>query len=157
MKRLALVVTAALAAIAGLAAVGGSSGAQPPAPPTGTLELLSLDRETRFKFVDTPPRRRQNAGDTILISGRLRDNSNTPSGQFYASFATTPSRGLVSQGSGTFRLRNGQIVAAGTIDDAGRTDTLAIVGGTGAFTGARGTLVITETRRMTQFAFTFAG
>jgi hypothetical protein len=45
-----------------VAAFVGSSGAQQPGPPTGTLELVSLDRETRFAFVDNPPRRRERAG-----------------------------------------------------------------------------------------------
>jgi hypothetical protein len=54
-------------------------------------------------------------------------------------------------------LRNGQIVVTGPIDEQGRRNPLAIVGGSGAYTGARGTLVTTETRRSTRFRFTFAG
>lgn len=55
MQRLTLI-TVACAAIIGAVAFVGSSGAQQPGPPTGTLELVSLDRETHFKFVDNPPR-----------------------------------------------------------------------------------------------------
>jgi hypothetical protein len=41
---------------------------------------------------------------------------------------------VVAQGSGTFNLGNGQIMVSGPIVDRGRTDrtdTLAVVGGTG--------------------------
>ena len=78
MKRLFLIVAAACAAIVSAAALVVSSGAQQPGPPTGTLELVSLDRETRFKFVDNPPRRRESAGDLFMINARLRDGSNRP-------------------------------------------------------------------------------
>ena len=157
MKRLAVIITAAGAAIISAVALVGGSDAQQPGPPTGTLELVSLDRESRVKFVDNPPQRREGPGDVILINSRLRDTSNRPTGRVFASFTATPARPFVGQGSGTFKLGDGQIVAAGTIDDPGRTDTLAIVGGSGAYTGARGTLVTTETRRSTRFVFTFAG
>jgi hypothetical protein len=161
MQRLALIITAACAAIIGAAAIVGSSGAQQPGPPTGTLELVSLDRETRFKFVDNPPRRRERAGDLFMINARLRDSSNQPTGRLHASFAETqsPPR-AVSQGSATFIVGNGQIMVSGPIVDQGhndRTDTFAVVGGSGAYTAARGTMVTTETRSSTRFVFTFAG
>jgi hypothetical protein len=157
MRRLALILSAACAAIVGVAALVGSSGAQQPVPPTGTLELVALDREGAFKFIDTPPRRRENAGDQFLLTQRLRDTSNRRTGRVHASFAFTPGRPAAAQGSGTFILGNGRISVAGVVDERGRTDTLAIVGGSGAYTGARGTLVTTERRRSTQFLFTFAG
>jgi hypothetical protein len=157
MQRLAVIVTAACAAIISAATLVVSSGAQQPGPPTGTLELVGLDREASFKFVDTPPRRREGAGDQFLITQRLRDTSNRRAGRVHASFAITPGRRSGAHGSGTFIVRNGRIVVTGIIDDPGRTDTLAIVGGSGAYTGARGTLVTTERRRSTRFLFTFAG
>jgi hypothetical protein len=160
MKRLAVIVTAACAAIISAAALVVSSSAQQPGPPTGTLELVGLDREARFKFVDNPPRRRESAGDQFLITQRLRNTSNRRAGRVHASFAVTPGRRSADQGSGTFILRNGRIVVTGIIDDRGRndrTDTLAVVGGSGAYTAARGTLVTTERRRSTRFLFTFAG
>jgi hypothetical protein len=157
MKRLAVIVTAACAAIISAAALVASSGAQQPGPPTGTLELVGLDREARFKFVDAPPRRREGAGDQFLITQRLRDTSNRRVGRVHASFAITPGSRSGAHGSGTFIVHNGRIVVTGIIDDPGRTDTLAIVGGSGAYTGARGTLVTTERRRSTRFLFTFIG
>lgn len=157
MKRFVLIISAACAAIISAAAVVGSSGAQQPGPPTGTLELVALDREGSFKFVDIPPRRRESGGDQFLINQRLRNTSNRRVGRAHAAFAVTPGRPSVSQGSATFVFGNGQIVVTGIIDERGRTDTLAIVGGSGAYAGARGTLVTTETRRSTRFLFTFVG
>jgi hypothetical protein len=124
------------------------------------LELVSLDRETRFAFVDNPPRRRERAGDLFVINARLRDGSNRPTGRLHASFAETqPPPRVVAQGSGTFILGNGQIMVSGPIVNRGRndrTDTLAVVGGSGAYTAARGTMVTTERRRSTRYVFTFA-
>ena len=161
MQRLVVIVTAACAAIVGVVALVGSSGAQQPGPPTGTLELVSLNRETRLSFVDNPPRRRERAGDLFVINARLRDGANRPIGRLHASFAETqPPPRVVAQGSATFILGNGQIMVSGPIVDRGRgdrTDTLAVVGGTGAYTAARGTLVTTDTRRRGRYVFTFAG
>jgi hypothetical protein len=161
MQRLALIITAGCVAIVGVVALVGSSGAQQTGPPTGTLELLTLDRETRFAFVDNPPRRRERAGDMFMINARLRDGSSHRVGRLHASFAETqPPPRVVAQGSATFILRNGQIMVSGVIADRGRndrTDTFAVVGGTGAYTAARGTMVTRETRRRTRFLFTFAG
>jgi Dirigent-like protein len=161
MQRLALIITAVFAAILGVVAVVGNSGAQQPGPPTGTLELVSLNRETQFVFVDNPPRRRERAGDLFVINARLRDTSNRPAGRVHASFAETqPPPRVVAQGSGTFILPAGQIMVSGPIVDRGRndrTETLAVVGGSGAYTGARGTLVTTDTRRSTRYVFTFVG
>jgi Dirigent-like protein len=161
MKRLAIIITAAWVAIISATFLVVRSDAQQPGPPTGSLELLSLDRETRFTFVDNPPRRRERAGDLFVINSRLRDSSNRSVGRLHASFAETqPPPRVVAQGSATFILGNGQITVSGPIVNRGpgdRTDTLAVVGGTGAYTAAGGTLMTRETRRGTRYAFTFAG
>ena len=155
----ALIVTAAGAAIISTAVVG-SSGAQQPGPPIGTLELVTRDRETRFTFVDNPPRRREARGDLIMIVGRLRDGSNRPAGRVHGSFAETKAAPrYVQQGSATFILGNGRIMVTGALDNRGRndrTDTLAVVGGSGAYAGARGTVVSTASRKTQRFRFTFA-
>jgi hypothetical protein len=160
MKRLALIIAATCAAIVSGAVVVVRSDAQAPGLPTGTLELVSLDRETRFTFVDNPPRRRERAGDLFVINSRLRDSSNRFAGRLHASFAETqPPPRVIAQGSATFLLRDGQIAVSGPIVNQGagdRTDTLAVVGGTGAYTAARGTLVTEETRRGARYLITFA-
>jgi hypothetical protein len=160
MQRLAVIITAACAAIVAVVALVGSSGAQQPGPPAGTLELVSREGETRFTFVDNPPRREERAGDLFMINARLRDVSGRPVGRLHASFAETqPPPRVVAQGSATFILGNGQIMVSGPIVDrpGDRTDTLAVVGGTGAYTGARGTLVTTDRQRSSRYMFTFVG
>jgi hypothetical protein len=160
MQRLALIITVTCAVIVGVVALVGSSGAQQPGPPTGTLELVSREGETRFAFVDNLPRRQERAGDLFMINARLRDGSNRGVGRVHASFAETqPPPRVVAQGSATFILGNGQIMVSGPIVDrpGDRIDTLAVVGGTGAYTAARGTLVTTDRRRSTRYVFTFAG
>lgn len=161
MKRLALIIAAATATIISAAIVVVRSDAQEPGPPTGSLELVSHDDETRFTFVDNPPRRRERAGDLFVINSRLRDSANRPAGRLHATFAETqPPPRVIAQGSATFRLGDGQIMVSGPIVNQGpgdRTDTLAVVGGTGAYTAARGTLVTTETRRGARYVLTFAG
>jgi hypothetical protein len=156
MKRFAVLIAAACAAVISTVAVVGSSGAQEPGPPTGTLAFVALDKEASFKFVDVPPRRKESAGDQLLITQVLRDTSNRRAGRVHASFEFTPGKPAAAQGTGTFVLGDGQIVASGLLDEQGKTDTLAIVGGTGAYNGARGTLVTTELRKSTRFEFTFS-
>jgi hypothetical protein len=161
MNRLALIITAACMAIISAAVLVVRSDAQEPGPPTGTLELVSLERETRFTFVDNPPRRRERAGDLFVINSRLRDSSGRLIGRLHASFAETqPPPRVVAQGSVTFILDDGQIMVSGPIVNRGprdRTDTLAVVGGTGAYTAARGTLATTDGRKRSRYVFTFTG
>jgi hypothetical protein len=161
MQRLTLI-TVACAAIIGAVAFVGSSGAQQPGPPTGTLELVSLDRETHFKFVDNPPRSgdpgRPSPGDLAIITGRLRDTANRRAGKLYAVFMRVAGKRKrhVDQVRGTFVLRNGHIVVEG-VSAGGRTDNVAVIGGTGRYAGARGTLRVTSTRKAARYRFTFIG
>ena len=160
MQRLALM-TVACAAVIGAVAFVGTSGAQQPVPPTGTLELVSLNRETRFKFVDNPPRSgdptRPSLGDLAIITARLRDTANRRAGKLYALFMRLAGRRRhVDQVRVTFELRGGHIVVEG-ISRGGRTDDAAITGGTGRYAGARGTLHVTQTRRAARYRFTFIG
>jgi hypothetical protein len=158
MHRLTLITVACAAIIAAVALVG-SSGAQQPSPPTGILELVSLDRETHFKFVDNPPRSgdpgRPSRGDLAIITGRLRDTANRRAGKLYALFMRLAGqRRHVDQVRATFVLRHGHIVVEG-ISAGGRTDNVAVIGGTGRYAGARGTLRVTQTRRAARYRFTF--
>ena len=78
-----------------------------------------------------------------------------------ASFAETqPPPRVIAQGSATFVPGDGQIAVSGPIVNQGagdRTDTLAVVSRTGAYTAARGTLVTKETRRGARYLLTLAG
>jgi hypothetical protein len=144
MKRLILIIATAGA----LAALVGAAGAQSPT----TLELVQLERDTRGGFVDNPPRRRESAGDVFTVRGRVRDSAGKAVGSAQAEFVQTGPRS--AQGSATFSLGGGRIMVAGALAGRG-DDTLAIVGGTGAYTGATGTVQIVEARGRTEFRFTF--
>ena len=163
MRRLSIRITAtAVALVSVVAVVASTTAAQAPGPPTGTREFVSLDREVRFRFVDNRPFRRESAGDVAVISGRLRAAAdNRRVGRYQAIFVATRGgnfeRRFVAQGSATFTVADGDIVVEGLIDDTRETDRLAIIGGTRAYAGARGTLAVTETRTTSRFAFTFAG
>jgi hypothetical protein len=134
-----------------------SSQAQPPGPPTGTLELLQPDRDTRSRLIDVPPRqgrrRRPTIGDGFLMTGSVRDPAGNRAGRVQAHFLVTTRDG--AQASATFILHDGRIVIGGATTEA-EIDDFAVLGGTGRYAGARGTLRVTE-GRTTTFLFTFMG
>lgn len=142
-----LILAALAAALAGPALIG-TAGAQ--TTPT-TLELVQRERDTSTGFVDNPPRRRESAGDVFTIRGPVRDAAGDRAGSAQAVFTQTGRRSAL--GSATFALRDGQLMIAGVVD-GGAADTLAVVGGTGAYAGATGTVRVTEGRRRTVFTFT---
>src|SRR3954454_3620678 len=155
----AAAVACGILATAGLTtAVVGA--AQPQGPPTGTLQLLQRNREANFRFIDVPPlqgvRRTPTPGDGAVITGPMRDSAGSQAGRLQALFTfTSPKRGQI-QVSATFVLRDGRICASGAETNA-RIDDFAVTGGTGRFTGARGTLRVTDGKRVTSFLFTFVG
>ena len=55
MKRFAICLSVVGAALVPAVTVVAPGGAQQPGPPTGTLDLVSREREPTFKFVDNPP------------------------------------------------------------------------------------------------------
>jgi hypothetical protein len=161
MKRQAAILSAALAVVVvGIAVV--SSNAQPPGPPTGTLDLVQRGRESTFKFVDNPPRSgdpaRPSPGDLAIIAGTLRDTSNRRAGTLHVVFMRLKGRrkNIVDQVTATFDLKGGQIVMGG-VSDGGRVDVVAITGGTGSYAGARGSMRVTQMRRKAHFRITFIG
>jgi hypothetical protein len=162
-NRTALYVGIAAAALAA-AVLASTGGAQQQAAPTGTLDLIGLEREATDRFVDNPPRggerRPPSAGDTITISQRLRNTSNARAGVVRATFTVTGGRAFTAVGGGTFTLGNGTIRAEGIIEERGRSDrsdTFAITGGTGAYEDAGGTMTTTDARNRTTFHFDFSG
>lgn len=163
MKRTTLYIAVASAALAG-AVLAGPGGAQQQGPPTGTLDLVGLDREADFRFVDNPPRgggeRPPSAGDIFTIVQPLRDTSNRRVGVARATFISTGGRKLNLVGSATITLAGGTITVEGIIQERGprdRSDTLAITGGTGAYEDAGGTLTTEERRGSIRRHFDFSG
>jgi hypothetical protein len=136
MKRVILPLLAAIATILVVAAVAGGHG------PKGhhTLELVGTSAS--FDFVDVDPKQANpeteapTPGDAFLLSETLTMNGRD-FGSVYAhcTFVTAE----VSQCLATLDLPNGQITVQGVTRDE-PDFTLAITGGTGAYTGAGGTL-----------------
>jgi hypothetical protein len=157
---MAAAVACGLFATAGLTTAVVSTQAQPPTPPTGALTLMQRDRDARFQFIDVPPRqgdrRPPTPGDGFLITGAVRDQAGRRVGRLHAVFVITNARREEAQGSATFILSDGHIVISGA-ETRARVDHFAITGGTGRYTGARGTFQVTEGRRSTAFLFTFLG
>jgi hypothetical protein len=154
-ERRRITITAAAGTALATAAVVASSGlAQDPGPQPTTLELVARHSETRSGFVDAPPRRREGPGDQFTVSSRLRDPSGIRAGRAEAAFAQTS--GARAQGSVTFILSAGRVVAAGALGNQGNVDQLAVVGGSGAYADARGSVDVIEGRRGTRFRLTLA-
>jgi hypothetical protein len=146
MKVLAAVAGAAMvvAAIV-VASAGGQATGQ-------TITLTELAKGGQFGFVDNPPKSKRtkegeprhfSIGDIESFSARVADASGNVVGGLDAHCVVSRAgTGLTHEDScvGGFHLKDGVIALA----VAGRVDTpttvIAIVGGTGAYNGARGTM-----------------
>ncbi len=160
-KRATAAIACGVLATAGSATAVVSTEAQQPGPPTGTLQLMQRDRDARFQLLaDVRPRQgergRPTPGDSFMITGAVRDEAGKRAGRVQALFVVTNARREDAQVSATFIVRGGHIAITGA-DTKARVDHFAVTGGTGRYTGARGTLRVTEGRRSTAFLFTFLG
>ena len=138
---LAVTLVTAGFASAGLALAATSPASDDPraqasAPPTGTLQMVL--RPQSFNFVDNPPKRSSDGppspGDASITGYRIFDASSAKRlGRAQFVCVTTDRRGQHEQCTGTIALPGGQLATQGNADN------VAIVGGTGAYAGARGT------------------
>jgi hypothetical protein len=138
---LAVALATAGCASAGLALAANSPAsdahrAQAPVAPTGTLQMVL--RPESFNLVDNPPKRSGDGppspGDASITGYRVLDASGAKRlGRAQFVCVATDRRGEHEQCAGTIALPGGQIATQGDADH------VAIVGGTGAYAGARGT------------------
>ena len=146
MKRVHVLAISGLAAIAGALLLVTSGSAQS----TGerTLTFFEPNKGGTFKFVDEPPRSGPrhgiSIGDEIAFSDPILDHpGGSALGRAYGTGTfvkgSKPGNALVL-GRGALKLADGEIVVEGLLrsTDSPHTDTLAVVGGTGAYEGARG-------------------
>jgi soluble lytic murein transglycosylase-like protein len=138
---LAVALVTAGCATAGLALAATSPAsddhrAQTTATPTGTLQMVL--RPQSFSFVDNPPKRSGDGppspGDASITGYRVFDATGAKRlGRAQFVCVATDRRSQHEQCTGTIALPDGQIATQGDADN------VAIVGGTGAYAGARGT------------------
>lgn len=138
-------VTGAAVAIAALAA--GSVG---PAAGSGdnngdshqTVRVVSKDTEQAFVDVG---KHGFSLGDEFVFTSRLTQNGQKV-GHAGVVCTIVSVRRQESQCLGSARLGHGEITIQGLMADSPRVFSFAITGGTGAYEGAEGTLVVRELR-----------
>ena len=88
----------------------------------------------------------------FTVGGTVRTVALKKAGEVSAVFVQTSPN--LAHGSVTFDLTRGKIIVEGTIDH-GDDNILSVVGGTGAYVGAKGTMRLKGTETGTEFTFTF--
>jgi hypothetical protein len=165
MKRLSLLAAAVATAIAVCVVLAAAGGAQTPGG--RTLTFLDDTNHGTQAFVDNAPkspvrnpqsgRFRLSTGDTLYVrSPILDDASGKRIGTAYSQFTVLKGNSFanaVFRGHGAFVLHDGQIVADGVFRIANATNTVAVLGGTGAYASARGSMTFTEVEHGSQDTF----
>lgn len=147
MKPTAIVLPAALI---GAALLVPAASAQ--TPTTRTLTLRELDRGSTFAFVDNAPKSKRkrgdpaaSLGDEIVFTNPIADAGGARIGRLAAHCAvvTAAPRAFSAtfECTVTASLRDGTLVVVALVVPSTSQTTGAVVGGTGAYAGARGTLV----------------
>lgn len=120
-------------------------------PATRTITLKELEKGSTFVHVrntKTKNRRSMLLGDTFAFANPLADASGAIVGKLHATCTTTVGNADFRKGVLTCvavaALRDGSIMVQATTSPGKPTTTGAVVGGTGAYAGARGVLVSKE-------------
>lgn len=134
--RTSIIVMASVTIATGCAGIAAASGA---ASGTPARAIKLVERGGATKFVDLPPRARHqfdfSPGDMAIITRRLDDLSGARAGSLEIACVTvTPTK---QQCAGTIELHGGTLAVSGLSHPA-PTTLVAVVGGTGTYTGARG-------------------
>jgi len=134
-----IIVTAAALAVAAAvaaAAVAGGSG------PARTLTFVSRAEPNNIAFDDLGAKSPQgpDIGDLLAFTHDLLANGK-PTGLVHLAAVGVDHKRHLSEAFGTIVLQGGTINLSGLVPQAPRF-TLAVAGGTGTYTGARGTVTI---------------
>src|SRR4051812_23862224 len=165
MTRLSLLAAALMSALAATVVLAASGGAQTPGG--HTLTFLDDTSHATQGFVDSAPkspvrnpqsrRFRLSTGDTLYVRSPILDRAGgTRIGTAYSQFTVvsgTSFANAVFRGHGAFKLRDGQVAVDGVLRPANATNTVAVLGGTGAYEGARGSLTFTQVSNGSQDTF----
>jgi Dirigent-like protein len=141
-RRTIAVSLAAAGTIAAIAAANGSAQA----PEGRTLTLYEKTKNSTFTLAQHRPKQQPRIGDHIVLGLPLYNEAGAKQGVARATCSITgkPSEGqLPLVCSGVFSLPDGDIAVLGRVVSPG-VNRLAVVGGTGAYAGARGTLTSTD-------------
>lgn len=134
-----------LAIVAGLAATGAVIGWTTSAASTGPATIRVLDRQFGYTRVDIG-RHGLSPGDTEVITTRIFNKKVTSKPIGNGRFICTFTNGLNRTCIVTVSLPRGQLVGTGTVRYRQFYE-LAVVGGTGLYDNARGTLTVIRTTR----------
>jgi hypothetical protein len=155
MKRLTTMLLAA--ALGAMLLLPASGGAQ--VPGATTLTFYEPDAEGTFKLIDNAPksptpnpeskRFRFSAGDELVISNPLYDRKGgTRQGALYITAKVMKGRtfrDVLLSAQATYVLTDGsQIAVQGVFSLSKPTTTVAVIGGSGRYAGARGSLASTS-------------
>ena len=135
MSRAHVTFAALVGCVAALYAV--PAAARAPRPPATVKATASVDAVHQ---VDNAPEG-DSAGDLLVFSQKLRNATGREIGSASA-FCVRTVPGKMRECQGTFVLPRGQVFVAGPDPDGVQRHALAIVGGTGAYSGIRGTLTL---------------
>jgi hypothetical protein len=133
------------------AVIVATAGGQTPG--VRTIDLTQVPKGASFGFVDNPPKtrftregepRRLSPGDLEVLSIAVADAQGTRVGRLHA-YCVVTRRGVVAnheeECTASYRLRDGTIAVSDVfVGSESSSWTASIVGGTGAYEGARGTL-----------------
>lgn len=153
-RRTLVAASLAAAGVAAAAVAPGSSGQSAPAP----LTLDMRHEEAKVTMLDEAPRMTkkrpsESPGDSVVSHGVLRDSTGARVGAVHGQFVVTSGRSpdTTEHVLSTFVLAGGQIAAQGVIDQEGDSESVAIVGGTGQYDGATGSIEITGDDKSVRF------
>jgi hypothetical protein len=112
---------------------------------TGPATIRISDRQTSFERVDIG-RRGRSAGDIEVVNALVFNRRITPRALGHVEFICTYTVGLNRNCRGTIFMPRGKLVVGGTMRYRQFYE-LAVLGGTGLYDNARGTLTVTRTGR----------
>jgi len=143
-RRLATTGVAIAVCVLGVSAATAATTA-PSAKKSLTFHLV--EKDAGFNFIDNPPRQGQNAppliGDEFAFTSELLTKSGAHAGWLEATCMVARG-GTRSEGPcyGVFALKGGALMAMAQLKEYGNAPThVVIVGGTGAYQGATGSIV----------------
>lgn len=142
----------AVAAVVFLAIAGSAdSDAQAQAPAGTTITLKELEKGSTFKHVRNTKTRNQRSialGDLVVFTNPLTDGAGARAGRLHADCTATVGnadfRKAVMTCTVVLALRNGSLMLIANSSPGSATTTGAVVGGNGAYAGARGQFVSTN-------------